>query len=303
MSEPTELDRIAAALMDATPATLAAILAESGRAFTVHAARRQAQRLHADHPDALFALGHSLADRPEPPERGLAALLLAEQYAGHEEAVAAALLRLADDTDWTVREYAANGLGRLLADHFDAVYARFAAWVRHPSANVRRAVAVATMTVARTDDVERAGRLLDLLEPLLTDRSPYVRKNLGPFAIGSALLVHHPDITFAALARWRDHHPDAQARWNLAMACSASGGARWPERSLAFLHTLADDPRPFVWRAVAGALIALGRRQPTVVQPEIRRWLDDPARRHVAERALSALAAVTESRQGVCHER
>ncbi len=291
MAEPTELDRIVAALSDQKPAALAAILAESGRAFTIHAARRQAQRLHAGQPDALFALGRDLAARPEPPARGLAALLLAEQYVGHEETVTEALLRLADDADWVTREYAAEALGHVLAAHFDAVYPRLAAWTHHPSANVRRAVAVATMTAARSGDDERAGRLLDLLEPLLTDRAPYVRKNLGPFAIGSAFLVHHPDVTFAALARWRERYDDAQVRWNLAMACSAAGAARWPERSLAFLHTLADDSRPFVWRAVASALIALGRRQPAVALPEICRWLADPTRRHVAERALAAIPA------------
>ena len=174
--------------------------------------------------------------------------------------------------------------------HFDADYPWLVAWTRSPAENIRRAAVLATMPVARSADFGRAARCLDLLEPLLTDRSVYVRKNLGPFALGAAFLVHHPDLTFETLARWRDRYDDEQARWNLAMACAASGGTRWPARALAFLHTLADDPRPYVWLAVASALINLGRKQPAVALPQIRRWLSDPARRHVAERALKTIA-------------
>jgi HEAT repeat protein len=293
MSEPTELERIEAALASPDVAALAdglsRLLAASGRAASVHAALRQAKRRFAQTPAALFALGCALAERDEQLAKGLAAALLGELYAGHEEIVRAVLLRLADDDDWVVREYAASGLGSVLDAHFDAAYPWFVAWTRHPSENIRRAAALATMPAGRSGDAGRAARCLDLLEPLLTDRSVYVRKNLGPFALGAALLVRHPDATFAALARWRDRYDDEQARWNLAMACAASGGTRWPERALAFLHTLADDPRPYVWRAVASALLNLGRKQPDVALPEIRRWLADPARRHVAERALETI--------------
>ena len=289
MSEPTELERIEAALAGPDVAALSAILAESGRAASVRVALRQAKRRFAQQPAALFALGCALAERDEQLAKGLAAALLGELYAGHEETVAAVLLRLADDGDWVVREYAASGLGSVLDAHFDAAYPWFVAWTRHPSENIRRAAALATMPAGRSGDADRAARCLDLLEPLLTDRSVYVRKNLGPFALGAALLVRHPDATFAALARWRDRYDDEQTRWNLAMACAASGGSRWPERALAFLHTLADDPRPYVWRAVASALLNLGRKQPNVALPEIRRWLADPARRHVAERALETI--------------
>lgn len=290
MAELTEAERIMAALAGLDAAALAAILAASGRAASVHTAQRLARRCCVQSPEALFALACALAERPEQLAKGLAAGLLAEQYPGHEEAVRDALLRLADDADWVVREYAASGLGDVLAEHFDDAYPWLAAWTRHPSANIRRAAVLATMPTARHTDAGRAARCLELLEPLLTDRNVYVRKNLGPFAIGAALLVHHPDITFATLARWRDQYDDDQARWNLAMACAAAGGARWPDRALAFLHTLADDARPYVWRAAASALINLGRKRPAVAMPEIRRWLADPARCHVAARALATIA-------------
>ena len=285
----TERERLEDALLRRDAAALALILAESGRAPSVHLAHRLAGQRYAEQPAVLFDLGRALAERPEQLAKGLGATLLGGQYAGHEAEVRLLLLRLADDADWVAREYAADGLGRLLTDHFDATYDLFAMWTQHPSENIRRAVALATMPAARGGNAERAARCLALLEPLLADRSVYVRKNLGPFAIGSALLVHHPDSTFEALECWRERFADEQVRWNLAMACSASGGARWAERSFAFLYTLADDPRPFVWRAVSTALVNLGRKRPEVAQREIRRWLEDPARRQVAERALGMI--------------
>jgi hypothetical protein len=156
---------------------------------------------------------------------------------------------------------------------------------------VRRAVVLAVMPVVRdrVHGAERAEPCLRLLELLLADRSRYVRKNLGPFAIGAAILNHHPDLTFTTLERWRDRYDDEQVRWNLAMAVSASGGVAHVERSLAFLHTLAPDERRTVWRAVASAARALGKKRPQVVVPQLKRWLGDDARRRVAETALKYL--------------
>ena len=289
MTEPTELVCIETALAAQDLAGLAAILTASGRAPSVHAAHRAANRLYAEQPERLFTLAVALAERPEQLAKALGAALLGERYAGHEAAVGQQLLRLADDPDWVVREYAASSLGDVLTDHFDQTYDLFRVWAQHEAATIRRAVVLATMPAARAGDAHRAARCLDLLEPLLADRAPYVRKNLGPFAIGSALLLHHPEVTFTALARWRDQYNDEQTRWNLALACAAAGGTRWPEQALAFLHSLAGDPRPYVWHAVATALVNLGRKRGEIAQPEIQRWLADPARRHVAERALGLI--------------
>jgi HEAT repeat protein len=212
-------------------------------------------------------------------------------YVEHTEEVRRLLLQLADDENWTIREGAAGGFARVLQDHFERVYPLFQEWVRHPSENVRRAVVLAVMPVVRdkASGVERAEPCLRLLEPLLADRSQYVCKNLGPFAIGAAILNQHADLTFAMLEHWRDTYDDEQVRWNLAMAVSASGGVAHVERALAFLRTLADDGHRRVWRAVASAARALGKKRPEVVIPELERWTEDDTRRRVAEAALKYL--------------
>jgi hypothetical protein len=96
----------------------------------------------------------------------------------------------------------------VLQDNFDEVYTLYQEWARHPSENVRRAVVLAVMPVVRDEEfgAERAEACLRLLEPLLADRSQYVRQNLGPFAIGAAILNRYPDLTFATLERWRGRY-------------------------------------------------------------------------------------------------
>lgn len=270
---------------------LIALMDESGRMPTLRQADKLIKRILQEEPETIYGWGVAMAERPEWGARMVASWLFSPYYAGHEDMVRRLLLQLADDDSWTIREGASWGFARVLQDHFDTIYPLFQEWARHPSENVRRAVVLAVMLVVRDKlhGAARAERCLRLLEPLLADRSQYVRKNLGPFAIGAAILNHHPDLTFTMLNEWRDRYDDEQVRWNLAMAVSASGGVAHVERSLALLHSLADDERRTVWRAVASAARALGKKHPQVVVPELERWLEDESRRQVAETALKYL--------------
>jgi len=270
---------------------LIGLMDESGRMPTLRKADELVKKLLKDEPETIYAWGVEMAGRSEWAARMAASWLFSPYYAEHKGEVQRLLLQLADDDSWTIREGASWGFACVLEDHFKEVYPLFQEWARHPSENVRRAVVLAVMPVVRdkAHGTERAEPCLRLLEPLLADRSQYVRKNLGPFAIGATILNHHPDLTFAMLEEWREQYDDEQVRWNLAMALSASGGVAHVERALAFLHTLADDERRMVWRAVASATRALGRKRPEVVVPELKRWLEDASRRRVAETALKHL--------------
>jgi len=270
---------------------LVALTNESGRLPTLRQADKLVKRVLKNEPDTIYTWGVEMAARSEWGARMMASWLFSPYYAGHEEEVQRLLLELADDDSWTIREGASDGFAQVLQDHFEAVYPLYLEWTGHTSENVRRAVVLSVMPVVRdkTHGVQRAEPCLRLLEPLLADRSLYVCKNLGAFAIGSAILNHHPDLTFATLAHWRDQYDDEQVRWNLAMAVSASGGVAHVERSLAFLHSLADDERRTVWRAVASAARALGKKRTDAVIAELQRWQKDDSRRHVAETALKYL--------------
>lgn len=235
--------------------SLMAVMNQSGRVPTLRLAHKLALDLLRDEPETLYQWGVAMADCPEWGTRSAAGWFIGGQYERHPDEAAELLIDLVDDDNWSVREGAAFGLATVLNDHFEEVLPLFEEWSRHESVNIRRGVVISVMPVIRdrSHGRDRAQPCLDLLEPLLSDSEPYIRKNLGPFAIGTALLRHHPDLTFAALETWRDRYDDVYVRWNLAKAVSSSGGRRHRERSLEFLETLADDQRPIVQRAVASS--------------------------------------------------
>ena len=212
----------------------------------------------------------------------LGLVLLPEVYTRHPEKAQQLLLRNTNSENWAVREYAGVSVGRILNEHFDEFYPVLQTWAKHDAENVRRAVVIATMEAAKANQPKRGAKLLKLIDPLMDDDSRYVRVNLGPFAISLALLKNYPELTLKFL----DKHAKRKnefARWNVAMVWSAVGGRKYAAEGVRLLHLLAADERRFVWRAVASAAAKLGKAQPEVVKPLLKKWKTDPARRHVAE--------------------
>lgn len=235
--------------------------------------------------EALYEWACRLAQRPEPVARAIAAPLFRHYWPSQPDEVQAQLLQLADDEDWWGRESAHGAMGSLLIAHFDAFYPVLRSWVQHSSPNVRRGVAIAARKAGNERREEWADALLDLVEPLLADREVYVRKNLGPYAIGDGLLRCYPQPTLARLRRWANDARE-EVRWNVAMAFRSFGGVRHLHEALTILDPLAADERRFVWRAAASALHYLGRRQPEAVRPVLEGWLQDERRMQAAQVAL-----------------
>lgn len=175
------------------------------------------------------------------------------------------LRRLADHASWEVRETVAAAAGSLLEHCWDTAYPICADWSRDSSAMVRRAVAVAAKYAAKARNPSWAKPLLTLLEPLLADSDPYVRKNLGPFAVGDGLLRCYPSETLAWLAEVATRQ-DESTRWNVAMAFSTAEAAKHVDEALRVLELLSSDPRSSVKRAVASALKKLANRTPVEVR-------------------------------------
>jgi 3-methyladenine DNA glycosylase AlkD len=235
--------------------------------------------------EALYDWACRLAERPEPVARAIAAHLIRHHWPAQPDQVQARLLRLADDEDWWVRESAHGTMGSLLVAHFDDLYQTFQTWTEHPSASVRRGVAIAVRQASNERKEAWAEALLDLVELLLTDREQYVRKNLGPYAVGDGLLRCHPQPTLARLRRWADDSRE-EVRWNVAMAFRSFGGSRHLQDALEILGQLAADERRFVWRAAASALHYLGKRHVEIVRPIVEDWLEDERRARAAKVAL-----------------
>lgn len=216
--------------------------------------------------------------------------LLARSYEPHATAVERILPQIGDDANWEVRESAAMALGTILANAFDQITPRMRAWAGDERANVRRMVVVGIWAAARACSDEQCGVLLGILDPLLGDSDPYVRRNLGPFAIGDALLRCHPRLVSAWL-RERLASEEMWVRWNLAMALTSAEAARHVALASDLLSALATDERPIVARAVQRAALNLARRIPDHMLPLLEAWIRDPARSPVAQAVLAKLRA------------
>lgn len=223
-----------------------------------------------------------LAMSPSPSARMVACLLLAARYPRDRRGVLKLAEALADDAHWEVRESAAALLGTLLDRDFIRVRDWLASLRGARSNNLRRSVVLAVKYAARRDKPERTQDLLQLLAPLLRDEDPYVRRNLGPFALGDGLLRTDPRTTLSQLRTWsRDRDP--AVRWNVAMAfSSAIGSFHWPAAK-GILERLAKGPEPVVRMAVAKAVRRCRQRYGDEVVETLREWAANPDRAATAQ--------------------
>jgi 3-methyladenine DNA glycosylase AlkC len=227
-----------------------------------------------------------LLQHPRRVDKELAAVILRPLIATNPAEVERAIQRLARDEDWEVRETAASLLGDSLERAFDEYLRPAQAWVASGDPRLRRAVVVAAKYAARSRHPERAEVLLDLIEPALADRNEYVRRNLGPYAIGDQLLRSYPDATFARLERWA-READENVRWNVASVFTSASGAKVAERGFGILAFLAADTRPFVTRAVSAAVRNILKRRPEL-RAVVAEW--DGGTRAAVQRALQPAA-------------
>jgi len=143
-------------------------------------------------------------------------LVLLGPMFGHNPAeVTGIIFRLADSENWEVREWAASALRRVISQNFAAIFPTVRAWAGHDSPNVRRAAAVASGSAAGSCTQEECRLLLEALTPLLEDDDPYVRKNLGAFAIGGGFLKAQPALVADCFSHVRGRsavHPLAARR-------------------------------------------------------------------------------------------
>jgi HEAT repeat protein len=190
-----------------------------------------------------------LLAHPRRVDKELAALIAWPLARTHFRELARMGYRLARDDDWGVRESAAALLGQVLTEAWSDTLPLLREWVSGPDSRLRRGVVVAAKYAARTRTPDWAEPLLNLVEPALRDHEEYVRKSLGPFAIGDQFVRSYPDATLTRLRKWMQD-PDENVRWNVAMALSAASGARLGQKAPDILEFLAADERPFVRGAV-----------------------------------------------------
>lgn len=247
--------------------------------------RYAARRIGESTTEPLALRAQALAGHREVGARLVACRLAENAYERGDLSTPDILRLLANDADWTVRDAAAEACGRLLRKKFARMLEVLRDWRTDDAQGVRRAVIIAAFRAAQPRHPEWAEPLLKLLEPLLEDRNPSVRRFLGPSALGTSLLRHYPMVTFEYLVRWSTSN-DPQVLWNVAMAFTAPAAGPIVKKAIIVLRKLSLDERRYVWRAAASAMWQLGRRRPEIVRPELARWIEDERRVDVAREAL-----------------
>ncbi|MBO8173429.1 MAG: DNA alkylation repair protein [Bacillaceae bacterium] len=225
------------------------------------AAVKRIKSYFADDAQQIFDFASALTASNDPTADQIAAHLFVFAYPYHPSEVTGHLHQLADRDDWEVREWAAGACGRILSRHFDRFYPVMFAWTSDESYKARRAAAVAAKYAARELEATYSESLLDLVEELLTDEHRYVKKNLGPFAIGDGLLKYYPDQTLARVDRWAEMENE-HARWNVAKIFSTAEGAGYPDEAARILKKLKHDERYVVRRAVQSTINKLKKVHP-----------------------------------------
>jgi hypothetical protein len=206
----------------------------------------------------FFKIGTKLCGMKEIVASQLGILLIWRAYNNNKAKVKKLLLKIADHPNWEVRESAGGAFASTLF-YNDDFYSTLKKWAKHKSPNVRRAVVFGALGLRERKNTSDVKRAFKLLEPLLYDSAVYVKKNLGPFILGSYYGRSHPKELFAQLAKWvkiKDPH----LRWNVAMTFNNSFGYRYPKEALKYLKILSQDENIIVKRAVNSTINHLRKR-------------------------------------------
>lgn len=220
-------------------------------------------RIKMETPELLFGVGFRLSNSKRYVGEELGAILLAECYELDKKGVTEILYRLADSENWEVREWVASACGEVLKNHFDDFYLTMKDWSHDSSPNVRRAVVVAIKYAGKARDIEIADRLIDLIESLLYDSDPYVKKNLGAFSIGDGLLRYYPAKVSKRIHHWVQIENE-QVRWNVAMIFTSAEGTKHVENHIQDINLLLTDTRLSVKRAVKSLMKSIKKRKPEI---------------------------------------
>lgn len=201
--------------------------------------------------EEIYNLSKKLIQRKEYSAKSLGAHLIESGWPKHKDVEKFITLAL-EDENWMVREYAAEGLAQLLAKDFSFFSKRFKTWVKKSSVNVKRAVALAIKYDANSKDQKKIKTYFDILTPLLEEEDEYIRKNLGPFAIGDGLFSRFPKETLALCKKWAESE-DRNVKWNTAMIFTAAAARPFKKEGMEILKLLKNDPDPFVMKAAEKA--------------------------------------------------
>lgn len=196
------------------------------------------------------------------------------------------IITLSESESWGMREDATWAIRDLFDFNFNIVYPKMYEIAKFGSDYAARGIAVGLARHCRNKKSEEATPVLEIMSIIAHRRDPYVRKNLGKFAIGDYLLSYYPEETLNYIfKKWIDNDSE-YVRWNAAMSFSTSVASKFYDEACRALDLLAADPNRMVWRASASAMLALYRRTDGRPRYIIDQWVNDDKRKNAGNTVL-----------------
>ncbi len=215
----------------------------------------------------FFDIGKRLSESDNDNAKEIGVSMIWRGYAQAPVAAEEILLKIADDSNWEVREYAGIAFANALNQN-PKLHSKMMKWSGHDSENVRRAVVFSSLAYKEKGDIAKA---FEILRPLMRDSSKYVRKNLGPFILGSHFGNNFPSQTLQFL-ELMSNEEDPNVLWNVAMSFNNSFGNRYPEKSLKILSQIAQSENISVRRAIISTLRHLHKRHSDLINDFCREY-------------------------------
>jgi 3-methyladenine DNA glycosylase AlkD len=209
----------------------------------------------------FYSAGKKLLSLKSDNAKQIGVSLLRRGYKENPSDVKKLLIKIADDKNWEVRESAGGAFAGVLNENPE-LYDYMCKLCTHESENVRRAVLFSALGLL--DNEKNLPKAFKLFEKLLPDSSVYVKKNLGPFILGSYFANRYPQKAQKQILKWAKKKEE-HLRWNLAMTYNNSFGNKYPQFAFEALSLLINDDRPVVKRAVKSTLNSLSKRHPQSV--------------------------------------
>lgn len=205
----------------------------------------------------FFVIGKKILSIQSDNAKEIGIKIIWRAYPYNIKSVEAYLYQITNEDNWEVREYAAGALASTLKN-FPGFYNTLKKWSKDTSVNIRRGV-VMSVTGLIGKDTKSIKKAFSLLHPLMYDKAIYIKKNLGPFILGSYFGNNYPNEAFKQLDKWMKIN-DENVRWNIAMAFNNSFGNKYPHKAVKYLKLLSSDKSPVVQRAVKSTLNHLKKR-------------------------------------------
>lgn len=209
---------------------------------------KEFERIEYERGKLFFEYGSEFYNMEEPVSKQIACSLIWRAYNYNKRVVKNILLDIADNDNWEVRETAGTVFANVLF-YYPDFYSTLKKWANHPSYKIRRAVVISSLGLLEKGKKENLPKAFELLEPLMYDDNVYVKKNLGPFVLGSYFGNNFPEEVFKQLEKWLKIK-DENVRWNIAMSFHNSFGCKYPAKAKTILDVLEKDTSPVVQRAV-----------------------------------------------------